>query len=139
MRSPSPKEAPAMWIGRLTLLLALFSLSGMDRAFVQGYAWFTMVQDRSSELGVEAAIRDTFSGEHPCEICEAIAEVSRQTPENSPLRENCDTLVKLYAPWLSVKKLQANPPNKSGELIPVTVFEDHSIYLELPTPPPRRV
>ena len=128
-----------MWLGRLALLLALFSLSGMDRAFVQGYAWFTMVQDRSTEMGVEAAIQETLSGEHPCEICEAIVENSHQSPENSPLRESCENLVKIYSPWLVADQLRANPPNDLGELLPVPVSEDHSIYLELPTPPPRWV
>ncbi|MDB2429135.1 hypothetical protein OAE47_01030 [Akkermansiaceae bacterium] len=128
-----------MWLGRLTLLLALFSLSGMDRAFVQGYAWFTMVLDRSTEMGVEAAIQDTLSGEHPCEICEAIAENSYRSPGDSPLRESCENFVKLYSPWLATNKLQATPPNGIGELIPTPVSEKRSMYIELPTPPPRWV
>ena len=128
-----------MWLGRLALLLALFSLSGMDRAFVQGFAWFTMVQDRSTEMGVEAAIKDTFSGEHPCEICDAITEYAHQSPEKSPLRESCENLVKLYSPWLATDKLRANPPNDLGELLPTPVSENLSIYIELPTPPPRWV
>ena len=118
-----------MWLGRLTLLLALFSLSGMDRAFVQGYAWFTMVQDRSAEMGVEAAIQDTLSGEHPCEICEAIEENSYRSPGDSPLRESCENFVKLYSPWLATNKLQATPPNGIGELIPTPVSEKRSMYI----------
>ena len=128
-----------MWLGRLALLLALFSLSGMDRALVQGYAWITMIQDRSIELGVEAAIEDTFSGESPCDLCDAIAESTHQSPTESPLRETCENLVKLYSPWLAANKLQAIPPKKTGELLPALNPEDDSIYLELPTPPPRWV
>jgi hypothetical protein len=128
-----------MWLGRLALLLALFSLSGMDRAFVQGYAWFIMVQDRSTEMGVEAAIQDTLSGEHPCEICEAIVENSYRSPGDSPLRESCENFVKLYSPWLATNKLQATPPNVIGELVATPVSEKRSVYIELPTPPPRWV
>jgi len=128
-----------MWLGRLALLLALFSLSGMDRTFVQCYAWFTMIQDRSTEMGVEAAIQNTLSGEHPCEICEAIVENSHRTPEESPLRENCENLVKLYSPWLTETDLRAIPPNGFGKLLPSPVLGIHPIYLELPTPPPRWV
>ncbi|MCH1510002.1 MAG: hypothetical protein L7T84_12405 [Akkermansiaceae bacterium] len=128
-----------MWLGRLALLLALFSLSGMDRAFVQGYAWFTMVQERSTKLGVEAAIQETLSGEYPCEICEAIVEKSYQSPGDPPLRESCENFVKLYSPWLATNKLQATPPNGIGELISTPVSEKRSIYIELPTPPPRWV
>ena len=128
-----------MWLGRLALLLALFSLSGMDRAFVQGYAWFIMVQDRSTTMGVEAAIQDTLSGEHPCEICEAIVENSYRSPGDSPLRESCENFVKLYSPWLATNKLQATPPNGIGELIPTPVSKKRSVYIELPTPPPRWV
>ena len=128
-----------MWLGRLTLLLALFSLSGMDRAFVQGYAWFTMVQERSTEMGVEAAIQETLSGEHPCEICEAIVENAYRSPGDSPLHESCENFVKLYSPWLATNKVQATPPNGTGQLIPMAVSEKRSIYIELLTPPPRWV
>ena len=128
-----------MWLGRFALLLALFSLSGMDRAFVQGYAWFTMVQERSTEIGVEAAIQETLSGKHPCEICEAIVENSYCSPGDSPLRESCENFFKLYSPWLATNKLQAIPPDSIGELIPTPVSEKRSIYIELPTPPPRWV
>ena len=128
-----------MWPGRLALLLALFSLSGMDRAFVQGYAWFTMIQDRSTEMGVEAAIQETLSGENPCQICEAILENSNRSAGDSPLRESCENFVKLYSPWLATNSLKATPPNGTGQLIPLAVPDKRSIYIELPTPPPRWV
>ena len=128
-----------MWLGRLALLLALFSLSGMDRAFLQGYAWFTMIEERSTEMGVEAAIQETLSGDHPCEICEAIVENSYRSPGDSPLREGCEKLVKLYSPWLATNNFKATPPNGTGQLIPAPVSEKRSIYIELPTPPPRWV
>ena len=128
-----------MWLGRVAVLLALFSLSGMDRALVQAYAWGTMIHDRAPEMGLDSAINDTFSGDHPCEVCLAVLEETHKQQQPAPGPEQQDQNPKLFATASLPPSIGLATPIGSQILPagPPAAFD--SVIHELPTPPPRRV
>lgn len=123
-----------MWFGRILCLISLFSLSGLDLSLLQAFAWSTMLADRAPERGLVEALESTFSGDEPCEMCEALAEPEpTQEPSAPPVEER----VKLLSPVLLVRPSRINPPGKSW--IGYRSFSERyrSESMEVPTPPPR--
>ena len=129
-----------MWLGRFTIVLMLLSISGIDRMIVQTYAWTNMIRDRAPTIGWQNAVNDTLSGDHPCEICLAIAKAaqesaSEESPEPSSQK---DPLLKRYfANTTSTIPPAFLEPSKQ-HTFQLEVNKLRSIKLELPTPPPRQ-
>lgn len=44
-------------------------------------AWVNMLVTYSAEKGVVTGVKETFDGEHPCAMCELIAEVQEKQSE----------------------------------------------------------
>ena len=111
----------------------------MDRALVQAYAWGTMIHDRAPEMGLDSAINDTFSGDHPCELCLAVLEETHKQQQPAPGPEQQDQNPKLFGNTYLPPSISLAPPTGSQILpdYPTGAF-DSAIH-ELPTPPPRRV
>ncbi len=120
-------------------ILALFSLSGLDQAFVQAYAWGTMLRDRAPEVGLSEALDTTFSGDHPCEVCQAIAEASHHQNDKAPIEQSPESSSKDFSPLMSLRAITITPPSATAPLPGFRGIADRSIVLELPTPPPRWV
>ncbi|MDB4259143.1 hypothetical protein N9830_01825, partial [Akkermansiaceae bacterium] len=123
----------ALRFARHLCFFVIVVLSGLDQAVVQSYAWITMIHDRAPELGVREAINDTFSGESPCEICCALAEVTEQEQEDAPLKKGGDQGPKLFAKFSS---LQLFPPARDTWPRLTEFVALSSLHLEIPTPPP---
>ncbi|MDB4506966.1 hypothetical protein N9055_01980 [Akkermansiaceae bacterium] len=121
-----------MRFARHLCLFVIVVLSGLDQAVVQAYAWVTMIQDRAPEMGVSEAISDTFSGENPCEICTALAEVTPEEREETP-RETVGDSIKLFAKFTSVRIF---PPAREAWPRSFTRADLAPLHLEIPTPPP---
>lgn len=132
--------------GRFLTLLCVLVLSEVPMGLVQGYAWASMIVERAPEMGLGEALEDTFSGESPCEICCALAEVrergAEQEGERAPNSEERGGGLKVFpvpsdagrgagsemwAPF--VGRVQFCQVGEVGERL----FED------VPTPPPRGV
>jgi hypothetical protein len=79
---------------------------------LQCVAWAGMLWSYSEEDGLMQAAQDTFSGEKPCHLCEAIAESQRledKTPESMPIKglEKLKELQPLQAPGQLALKSRA--------------------------------
>ncbi|MFT5906098.1 MAG: hypothetical protein ACI9E1_001703 [Cryomorphaceae bacterium] len=74
-------------LAKLFCLLAAVGLLNVHIALYQGYAWVTMLNDRIPEQGIENAISTTFSGDHPCDKCIAVAEQRVNEQQQEPLPE----------------------------------------------------
>jgi len=81
------------------IVLALVAMLGAHWALLQTVAWTTMLADNLCTQPVKEAVTETFDGNHPCNICKAIAagkqsekktEFSFETQklEFPPLKEN---------------------------------------------------
>lgn len=122
-----------MRIARHLSLFIIIVLSGLDQAVVQSYAWLSMIYDRSPELGMTEAISDTFSGDHPCDICCALTELTEEENENHPLEKRNDSSPKLFATFSELRlfpPLRGSWPRFAGPRPP------SALHLEIPTPPP---
>lgn len=122
-----------MWLGRLLCILALFALSGLDRAAVQSFAWSSMMADRAPERGFVEALDSTFSGDEPCQICEALTEAEKQ----EPIAPAAEKLPKLYSPASSKAGPAVIPPGSRWVGFSKMTHFSSSLILEISTPPPQ--
>src|SRR5271168_773475 len=60
-------------IGKICLVLALVAMLGAHWALLQTVAWTTMLADNLCTQPVKEAVTETFDGNHPCDLCKAIA------------------------------------------------------------------
>lgn len=61
-------------LGRFFLILALLATIGGHWFVFQSFAWATMLADNLRDNSVTEAVSMTFSGEHPCRMCQQISE-----------------------------------------------------------------
>ncbi len=90
--SHSSKHSLANKIAKLFCVLAAIGVLNVHIAIYQGYAWVTMLNDRIPDQRIENAVATTFSGDHPCEKCMAVAkqlakEQQEPLPELKPSSE----------------------------------------------------
>lgn len=118
----------------LTFVCALY-LSGAHWAVLQVTAWTGMLVTRAPEAGLLMAIGTTFDGEHPCRMCEAVADGQKEEREQQPLPRGLGKLkdLKLLAMTLCVV-----PPRAPGcEMVWAELAQLAARRLDAPpTPPP---
>ena len=78
MMQASSHSLPAKVIRWIILGMMCLSL-GLHWAVIQGIAWTTMLVSYSQSDGIMQAVTKTFDGQHPCPLCEAVEEGSRET------------------------------------------------------------
>ena len=66
--------------GRLLLVLALLVSIGGHWALLQSVAWTQMLVERSQKGSLMEAVKTTFDGAHPCELCKRIANNHDEEP-----------------------------------------------------------
>jgi hypothetical protein len=59
--------------GKIFLVLALATMLGAHWTLLQTVAWTTMLADNLCTQSVKEAVTETFDGNHPCDLCKAIA------------------------------------------------------------------
>jgi hypothetical protein len=86
-------------IGKIFLVIALVATLGAHWALLQTVAWTTMLADNLCTHSAKEAVTETFDGNHPCDLCKAIAagkqsekktdfSFQSQKLEFPPLKEN---------------------------------------------------
>jgi len=104
--------------------------------FLQLGAWGWMVGTYAQEDGIEQAIRETFNGERPCELCKIIqaTETSEQpiTPNQADSKQRDLQLILLGADTIALM----------GNAESTTPRPEHGARMiacvgEVPVPPPR--
>ena len=58
---------------------ALFWQVGLPQGLLQTVAWGWMITSYSQEAGLKEGLRKTFDGNHPCGLCERIAQARPDT------------------------------------------------------------
>ena len=59
---------------KFILVLALACSIGLHWAFFQSLAWTSMLADNLRRDSLAQAVTHTFDGQHPCQLCKAIAD-----------------------------------------------------------------
>ena len=65
----------------LLMVLALAWQVGLPQGLLQTVAWGWMITSYSQESGLGEGLRKTFDGQHPCSLCERIAQTR---PDSTP-------------------------------------------------------
>ena len=65
----------------LLMVLALAWQIGLPQGLLQTVAWGWMITSYSQESGFGEGLRKTFDGQHPCSLCERIAQTR---PDSTP-------------------------------------------------------
>jgi len=93
----------------LLIALAVCTASGTHWLVLQSVAWAGMIVSYAQDRPLDEAISDTFDGEHPCSLCEAISTEKKKEAEQK--RET--------TPGASLKKLVFVLTEATGEPAPV--------------------
>ena len=113
------------------MVLALACVIGLHWAFLQTFAWTTMLVDNLASASLSAALQRTFDGKHPCALCRAIAEGKKS-------EKKADTLLRIKKfEGLSAPVAIALSPPASFPPIEVANVSLGTVSHAPPTPPPR--
>jgi hypothetical protein len=96
-------------IGKICLVLALAATLGAHWALLQTVAWTTMLADNLCTQSVKEAMTETFDGNHPCDLCKAIA-AGKQSEKKTEFS-------------LQSQKLEFPPANENFALIAPSQFQ----------------
>lgn len=101
-------------VARALLVAALMISIGLHWAVLQSAAWVGMAVVYSVEKGsVVQGISDTFDGEHPCPLCQAVSEGVKETPAKNggaPLKLDKDLKLTLVIVPVPVFVFRHAPP-----------------------------
>jgi hypothetical protein len=120
-------------IGKIFLVLALMATLGAHWALIQTVAWTAMLADNLHSGSFCAAVTKTFDGNHPCDLCKAIAagkqsekktEFSflQQKLEFPPVKENFDLIAPSQFQLLPFKNFSAKSSAQKPLLQPPRGF-----------------
>jgi hypothetical protein len=96
-------------IGKFSLVLALVATLGAHWALLQTVAWTTMLADNLCTHSAKEAVTETFDGNHPCDLCKAIA-AGKQSEKKTEFS-------------LQSRKLEFLPANENFVLIAPSQFQ----------------
>lgn len=119
---------------KLVLTFMCFQLVGGHLACLQMIAWSRMLATYSQEFPLQQAMKQTFDGKHPCEMCLKI----QKTKESEKNQDSIQTDLKRDYFCQSQNVYLSIPTNPFAWL----KFEDprmDSIPSGPPSPPPKRV
>jgi hypothetical protein len=139
--SPHPHFPRTLRIIRIILVLAgCLHLCGGPYGVIQVFAWGKMIVDYSAEKGFVEGVKDTFDGQHPCELCHSIAKAEEEKSESqeTPLLPDLRKLE--LKNILPTECLTARKPISSKFLPPAFAEPGSSLPLARKspdTPPPR--
>jgi hypothetical protein len=82
-------------VGFPLICLAMFSLAGGHWAVLQTIAWARMLQEYSREATFALALKKTFGGEYPCNLCRKVEE-GRQKEEKAPATAKAEKKAEVF-------------------------------------------
>ncbi len=129
---PSQRQpTPLLRLGRLLLVLAVCSSLGLHWAALQAVAWTQMLVTYSQQAEWGEAVKKTFDGEHPCNLCLLVkaGQSKEKQPQAIPMTKKLDAvLVREDAPPLRPAHIVAFPNSEQRA----------AGWLETPPVPPPR-
>jgi hypothetical protein len=118
-------------LGKIFLVLALVAMLGAHWVLLQTVAWTAMLADNLHSDSFCAAVAKTFDGNHPCDICKAIA-AGKQSEKKTDLSFQSQ---KLEFPPLKENFVLIEP--SQFQLLPLENFSAKSLSQKPLLQPPR--
>lgn len=75
------------WLEKCLCIVAILGVLDGPLMLAQGWAWASMLLERTPQMGVSGALESTFSGEEPCSRCCAIEEQRQEHEREAPVPE----------------------------------------------------
>jgi hypothetical protein len=123
-------------IAKLSLLLCCFWLLTGPQLILQLGAWSWMITSYSQETSFEQAVKETFGGDRPCELCKLIQNVETSEQETIPGSESSETKsLKLLLG--QAKRITFADTYVSSAYQNISQRTALHLYQKVPTPPPR--
>lgn len=118
-------------VGRCSMVLALFLALGGHWSALQGVAWTSMLISNASHSSLLEAVKQTFDGDHPCELCKRISAAQSQKKQepSAPLTAKPDL-------FCAVRAIVIIPP-QADFTFAAHVLRGSTITEPPPLPPPR--
>jgi hypothetical protein len=126
----------------LVCLVAALHLVGGHWGVLQVVAWARMLEEYTGERGLIVGVKETFDGEHACEMCKKIAveegkEKQQQFPSTKLGQEN-------LAKWFGMSPTRVLPPpawqdDRGSARICQPVGHDTQWEGQPPVPPPKSI
>lgn len=139
--SPHPHFYPVLRFLRIILVLTgCLHLCGGHYGVMQMFAWGKMIVDYSAEKGLVEGVKDTFDGQHPCELCHSIAKAEKEDSESQETPFRPDTRKLELKNILPVGRMTARKPISRDFPLPAFAEPGPCLSLTPPspdTPPPR--
>jgi hypothetical protein len=114
------------------LVLALACAIGLHWAFWQSLAWTSMLAENLRHDSLAQALSHTFDGQHPCQLCKAIA-AGKKSEKKNDLESRFKTLE--FPP--ATEEFALTAPACRALPTGADVFA-RTLSETPPTPPPRR-
>jgi len=93
--SANRHATPLVRLGRLMLALAVCASLGLHWAALQAVAWTQMLVEYSQDAALGEAVKKTFDGEHPCNLCLLVknGQSEEKGQEAVPLTKRLDAVL----------------------------------------------
>lgn len=104
------------------------------------FAWGKMIVDYSAENGLVEGVKQTFDGEHPCELCNSIATAKKDDSNSQELPWKSEIKKLELKNMLTAQCLAASKPRADDYVLPRHASPESfpSLFRMSPeTPPPR--
>src|SRR5687767_340124 len=124
-------HAALLRLSQLLVVLALCASVGLHWAAFQTVAWTQMLVSYTQDASFPEAVKKTFDGEHPCDLCKAVQTGKGQERK----REFVASALKWDAVLLAAAALR--PPGAEPWHYPRAVVRSTIRMDGPPTPPPR--
>ncbi|MCG3147319.1 MAG: hypothetical protein PCFJNLEI_00758 [Verrucomicrobiae bacterium] len=113
------------------MVLTLIGAIGAHWALLQSVAWVGMLATNARAYSLTEAITRTFDGQHPCQLCHAIAAGKQAEQNQSPTK-----FITKIDFWLTPSSCQLFPPTAWDYSRPVIAIPPPRLESP-PAPPPR--
>ena len=126
-------HAALLRLSQLLVVLALCASVGLHWAAFQTIAWTQMLVSYTQKASFPEAVKKTFDGEHPCDLCKAV-----QTGQS---HEKKQEFVVSALKWDAVLTaiISLRPPAAEPWQYPRTISATNARVDGPPTPPPRAI
>lgn len=129
--SAAHPSKPLVRFGRLLLVLSVCASLGMHWAALQAVAWTQMLVTYSQNADFGEAVKKTFDGEHPCDLCQIVTQGQdeQKRQEAAPLAKKLDAVL------LSESKT----PLRFARVVEFPITTEQAVgWMESPPIPPPR-
>lgn len=125
------QPTPFLRLGRMLLALAVCASLGLHWAALQTVAWTQMLVAYSQDAAIGEAVKKTFDGEHPCDLCLLVKQgrSEEKKQEALPLGKKLDAVL--------VREVSRAMQSAQTVNFPVTAERAEGWSESPPVPPPR--